>query len=144
MSIDWKRYPKVQFRPGAVPGLSARVSSREDLTSTAIRDLTRYYAVLEHSRPALSQGEWMLLFDVLNGTMLDEQIAPYLWAEVTDAYDEDRDLAEKWGVAVPSLIDKLRRMSFAEQMAVCDLVERFWALPSDMDHREQMERLGIG
>lgn len=138
--------PVVSFRVRLVPGLLSRANAdarTPELTSRAVTDLNDYYALLERSRPDLTEGEWLLLMDVLNGTYLDRQSAGYLWAEITDAYDANPSLSEKWGVAVPGLIDKLRWMSRTEQLAVADAVRRFWTIAPGLDSHEALRRLGL-
>lgn len=107
------------------------------LSETARRDLDRYYEMLARSLPKFSEEEAMLLADVLNGTMHMPYSVSLLWAEISDALREG--YAEKWSVDGPVLVEKLRKLTPFECMAVADAIERAWNSPtyqvSDMGDR---------
>ena len=100
-------------------------SQQEALMSeTARRDLERYYDMLPRSLPKFSMGEAMLLADVLNGTIHMPYSASLLWAEVSDALQDGYDA--KWGVDGSALVERLRKLTPFECMAIADAIERAW------------------
>lgn len=123
-----RREPPVQFRPGPLaPALDARGDNRNEV---AARDLGRYYAILSRTLETvtLSEAEWNLLRDALNGTYVDEWwTGNELAAEIADALADG--MGQKWGLDARDgarLIDTLRRLSAAETFAIIDAVERWW------------------
>jgi hypothetical protein len=106
----------------------------EDRSATHVlnRMASRYAVIIRHSLPRLSLGEWALIFDALNGTLLPGDaatpwMAGMLHAEIEDAIALDA-LAEKWDVTDPAaFVARLSGLSVAEEMAVFEATERFWA-----------------
>lgn len=91
------------------------------------RMATRYAAVCERHRPVLSRAEAMLICDALNGTWLsDAGSVAWIAAEIEDAIRLN-GLDQKWKVDGPDLLRRAATWSYAERLAVVDLVERFWA-----------------
>lgn len=129
------QYPRVQFRAGdLLPALLARTAedpvegyTEGALSQTAQRDLERYYALLKLSLPAFSEAEASLIVDALNGSMLESHSGHLLWAEIDDAVREG--LAEKWGVAGPALVERLRALPPFAQYAVWEAAEVWWNGP---------------
>lgn len=117
--------PLVSFRAPA--DLVAELSSRGDtLGSTALRDIRRYYDLLELTLSQLddvSEAEWNYLRDILNGTYVDVDTARMLWAEILDA---DPAVAERWGIDQRELAERVRALPIAARLAICDAVERWW------------------
>lgn len=106
--------------------LTPALSSRGDsLSATALRDLRRYYAAIDSAlrEVSLSEAEWNFLRDILNGSLLDETTAQYLWSEVADA---DPEFASKWGIDADDLAGRIRTMPLFSRLAICDAVERWW------------------
>jgi hypothetical protein len=106
----------------------------------------RYCEMVRRSMPALSQHEWMLIFDSLNGVVLSDsaQSVAGLWGGIEDSVNLD-GLDKKWQVDGPALINKLRILSYPEQVAITDTAERFWAQYSnkDIDYGEALKGLGV-
>lgn len=79
--------------------------------------------------PALSEPEWECLRDVLNGTAYDPSLArslPLILAsEVEDSGPDG--MAEKWGVDLAGLADRLRTLHPADAWAVWNQVRGWWA-----------------
>lgn len=145
-----QRWPRVAFRSGPLASaLRARAragdaATEPEISEIAKRDLGRYYETLGRSLPRqLTEGEWLLLMDVLNGTILEPATIPYVWAEIADALDGNPDLATKWDVAGHALVEKLRRMPYAELAAVADAVERFWLTAPHMDGHTALRAIGV-
>jgi hypothetical protein len=90
--------------------------------------VSRYDWVVTQAIPTLTRGEWMVFahansnaasLDWLDGGNLYWGLA---WANVADS----PELGEKWGVDLRTLIDRLRSMTLAEQLAMFEVLERFW------------------
>jgi hypothetical protein len=143
--------PNIVFR--AVGGLGADLSARtrdDDpparmLSETARRDLTRHYALLaaELTGVTLGLGEALFLCDMLNGTLVDDQLllVRHLHHEVEDA--EPDGLAGKWGVDGESLAKKVQGWTVGQRLAVVDAVERFWRIAESVDHDVALRRAGL-
>ncbi len=123
---DGNMYPRIQFRSSEILDRELAARSDESLSvhTVAKRDLERYYEMLQRSLPSFTQGEAMLLVDVLNGTLHLSYSMHLIWAEVSDALKEG--YAEKWEVDGTALVEKLRELTPFECMAVADAVERAW------------------
>lgn len=116
--------PMVALR--ASGALESELSSRGDsMNAVALRDLRRYYTSIEDTLCEfhLSEDEWRFLRDILNGTLLDERTAQYLWSEVEDA---DPETAEKWHVNQSDLVGRIRYAPAFTRLAIVDSVERWW------------------
>lgn len=93
------------------------------------RDMERYYEILKYGRQSLrdrlSTAEISAILDNLNGCWLTEPVSIRLiYANVADGLDDG--LAEKWKIAGPALVEKLKSLSFAESCALADAAERWW------------------
>lgn len=121
----------ITLGPDAMAGIDARLDREGGNRSGVIsRDLERYYEALRRARVALrgmfSQPEISLVADSLNGTLNAEASLLYMtWAGVADSIELD-GLDKKWKVNGPELVGKLRVISFAENAALVDAVERWW------------------
>lgn len=130
--------------------LAARTSveSQAARSQTAKRDLDRYYALLARSLPTFSQPEASILCDVANGTLFEPHTMMLLWANVADA--EQDGIAQKWQITAEqfaAFVARLRRLSYAECVAVVDACERAWHLMSvsepQMPLREVLVAVGL-
>lgn len=95
--------------------------------------VTRYGRIISAECPALSENEWMLICDMLNGTGLDADHretdpARYLWADIAEAGKLD-GLANKWGVDTDAMSARVRAMRPSEQIAIVEVAARFWTSP---------------
>lgn len=131
----------------------------------AARDLGRYYHALaaELARVRLSHDEATTVVAAARGWLVEPHTAGYLWVEVEDYL---RDQVEDRGIAeldrIPrldaagraALVARLRALSSAASLAVCDAVERYWgrvtesaprsalALPDD-SHAAMLRAVGL-
>lgn len=109
-------------------------------SQVAMRDLARYYHLLQIARHRLAQegvfspDEQALIIDALNGVLLGEHITT-LPANVEATISLD-GLAEKWGVDGAALMEKLRSLSPLELAAIADAVEMFWAAVARGEDRD--------
>ena len=105
----------------------------------AERDLDRYHDMLWRSLPKFSVGEAMLMCDALNGSINHAYSAPLLWAQISDSLEEGK--AEKWEVDGESLVERLRKLTPFECMAVIDAIERAWSGPYHVNSLEEKVRV---
>lgn len=112
----------VQFRSQFLEEALA-IRGQDSLGLAAQRAVERYLAIVHHSMPTLTLGEWCALCDCGNGTGWNVITIRHLWAEIADA----PELGPKWGINVESLSQRLRRMPYANLVAIVDAIERFWA-----------------
>ncbi|MCP5458759.1 MAG: hypothetical protein H6971_03890 [Gammaproteobacteria bacterium] len=83
----------------------------------------RYQEIVQRSRPLLTLAEWAWIIAALHHRPTDDG-APALaglWADIQDTLEETGESA----VDVPTLVGKLRNLSYPETVAVVDVVERF-------------------
>jgi hypothetical protein len=125
----------VGFRLGE---LQAQVQARQrgEAAPGAIvkRDLGRYYALLTDAKRtlffSLSEAEAL----VLALSDFDVAAVRYIWAEIEKEYRQHADDEEGRFHYLPTdfdpvpFIDRLRRFSVCQNMALLDAVERYWVL----------------
>lgn len=95
----------------------------------------RYLEAVRRATPRLTQGEWCLLWDSLNGVWMADNAGMYVMSVtqgVSDSITLD-GLDRKWSVDGSALVGKLAGMSYCELMAVVDSAERFWARDANAD-----------
>ena len=83
----------------------------------------RYMQAVSTCMPSLSEAEWSAVLDANNGVVLDAMGVQGLHFNIED----DEGLAKRWGIDGVALSARLAAMPFAEQMAVAEVVERYWA-----------------
>lgn len=78
--------------------------------------------------PALSENEWGLLRDVLNGTAYDPSLARSLPLILASGIEDSGldGMAAKWGVDLAGLADRLRALHPADAWAVWNQVRGWW------------------
>lgn len=91
----------------------------------------RYLAIVAKHTPVMTRGEWSAVCDVINGAFLDARGIDLCWASVADSGPDG--IGEKWGVDVDALANRIRAMSLAERVAMCECVERFWSMCVEPD-----------
>lgn len=62
---------------------------------------------------------------MLNGTIVDANTAGLLWASAEDACALD-GLDKKWPVDGKAFVEKLKKLSYVQSLALADAAERFW------------------
>lgn len=101
--------------------------------------IERYDTLLDRVRPELlSRSEWMAICDALNGCWLRGPDWMSIHGIGLQIHDSDRldGLGRKWKIDAQALSRRLHEMSDAEQLAVVDTVERFWAAHSRGEQAE--------
>jgi hypothetical protein len=111
------------------PDIAAAMQARGDNLSGAIsQHLGRYLEALRRARaeikPQFDGRELAMLCDVCNGTLFEAHAIPLLYAEIEDSLSDG--YAAKWEVDGPALVSKLRGLSYIQQAAIVDAVERWW------------------
>lgn len=100
--------------------------ARGDRSSVLQRIIGRYAETVRRSTPTLTVDEWKLLCDAMNGTLHESAVSiAAVWQEIEDTILLDA-IDAKWGVEGPALVKKLKRLDYAGQVAVVDVVERYW------------------
>jgi hypothetical protein len=99
-------------------------------SATISRHLERYFSTLARARRELRQmfsdGEAMLIVDVLNGVAFWDTFGIYMVAhEVADGIALD-GLDKKWGIDKQELMTKLARLNDAQALALVDSVTMWW------------------
>lgn len=99
-------------------------------SATISRLLERYFSLLRRARGDLrhmfSDGEIMLIVDVLNGVAFFDTFGIYLIVhEVADGIEMDR-LDQKWQVDGPALVAKLKGLNDAQTLAIVEGVTMWW------------------
>lgn len=103
---------------GGGRGLSHRLSQMAD----------RYAEILRRSPPpALSDAEMNAVRDALNGTLHEPAalIRGSIWMGVEDCLLDG--LAEKWAIDGGALVERLKAMTFAQEVALVETVEAWWS-----------------
>lgn len=84
--------------------------------------------------PTLTEPEWHLIFDAMNGTWTQDSaqlLSGAVLANVADAIHLD-GLDKKWLVDGPALVAKLTWMDYPAQVALVDACERFWEFAGNL------------
>lgn len=100
----------------------------------------RYADIVRRDCPMLTEAEWCAICDALNGYWMDAGDTlgvRFAWAELLDC----EGLGEKWGVDVPTLAARLRESGAGAQVAVAEVVQRFWQ-HADLPRRDALHRAG--
>lgn len=100
----------------------------EDASTVSLRDLKRYYALLNYHLLELTftANEASLVCEALKDYRFedDSEQARTIWKRVDAAIQRDH-LDQKWSVN-STFIPKLRALSHLQAIALVDAVERYW------------------
>lgn len=123
VTLDPKVLAEIDWR-------TERITGEGNRSAIISRHLSRYFSLLARARrelrALLSDGETMLIVDVLNGVGFWDTISVYLVAhEVADGISLDR-LDRKWNVDGKALVDKLANLNDAQHLALVDSVTMWW------------------
>lgn len=110
----------------------------EDNRSARINAVADAYRIfVADNTPAFTEGEWMALIDVVNGSWVGDIANLRLtWASMADAGEDG--IGEKWGIDTDAFAKVLRRMSDSAWLATREIIARFWnaqdgsTLPADL------------
>lgn len=103
----------------------------DSLSGSINRIADRYHEVVRRSRVDLLPAELDAVRDALNGWLAEPAatIAGGPALEVEDALQDG--LAERHGIDGPELVAKLRALTYPQEVALVDAVERYWRTVSD-------------
>lgn len=118
------------------------IGKSENLSGRLNSICSRYGAIIAKDCPALAVNQWMMICDILNGTVLDADNrdadpARFLWADISESGKLD-GMAEKWEIDTEALSQQVRELPYSSQCAIIEVAARFWAdcetdYPSDKD-----------
>lgn len=125
------------------PNLSARVATLAQAMADACNAfaiplddahalraaLLRHRAILAESVPDLTENEWALLCDILNGSdrsAWNTETDPARLLALSVANSAPDGSGEKWGVNLPTLAARLDALDYPAQCAIIDVIDRFW------------------
>jgi len=105
-----------------------------EITSGRVNQaLDRYAEILRRERVEglFSTQEWSALRDMLNGVISEPagMIAGSLAQGWADSLLDG--IAEKWGVDGAGVLDRLRSLTFAQEVAVIEAAQAWWRSQSD-------------
>ena len=66
------------------------------------------------------------------------QTTAFMWANVADS----GGIGEKWGIDAERLVVKMRNLTYAETVAVAEVVQRFWSDCSKTDNEKWLAECG--
>ena len=100
----------------------------------------RYGEVVARECPEFSLGEWCAICDANNGTILDDMpsTTAFMWANVADS----EGIGEKWGIDAEKLVAKMRKLGYAQTVAVAEVVQRFWSDCTRFDNEKWLAECG--
>lgn len=115
-------------KQGIYFGDAAETLLGEISSKTVNRALDRYAEIMRRERveKLFSDAEWSALRDMLNGTILEP--AGMIRGSLAQGWDDSIEdgIAEKWGVDPASMADKLRALTYPQEVAVIHSVEQWW------------------
>ena len=136
------RTVSIYLRPALETELEARGDNRNHVIH---RDLERLYTLyrLALREVKLTLPECWFLVDMLNGSLMDANTAGLLWASAEDACALD-GLDKKWQVDGKAFVEKLKKLSDTQALALVDAAERFWqANTGSMDDEDIRRFFGV-
>lgn len=98
----------------------------------------RYAEMLRRtSLPDMSEAEWSLLRDALNGVVHEPAaMIAHLAHGVADAIRLD-GLDRKWGVDGAALVAKLEALDYAQEVRLLEDIEAWWSYQGEQDAAAQ-------
>lgn len=102
------------------------IGDNENVSGRINSIIVRYGTIMEKDCPELTESEWMMICDILNGTdHRDADPARFLWADISESGKLD-GMAEKWEIDTEALSQRVRDMEYTQQVAIIEIVHRFW------------------
>lgn len=92
--------------------------------------LIRYENIMEQDCPELSVKEWMMICNMLNGTLLDTDYreadpARFLWADISESGRLD-EMRPEWKIDTEDLSQRVRAMNHCQLYAILEVAYKFW------------------
>lgn len=100
-----------------------------------------YIDLVRDAMPTLTRAEWCAVMDATNGLFIMPGEASgrrFIWAEIADF----EGLGEKWGIDQVALYSRVREMSQAQLVALCEASRTFWMFP-ERDTNEALKLSGV-
>lgn len=123
---------------------AALLERGEDTSTIELRDLKRYYALLNYHllELTLHSSEVNLICEALKDYRVedDSEQARVIWKQVDAAIQRDR-LDQKWRVDGSAFIRKLQALTHLQLIALVDAVERCWVREKSNPLEPQETRL---
>lgn len=120
----------------------------ENLSGRLNNIIIRYGGIVSAETPTLALAEWQMICDMLNSTIIDTDHrdtdpARFLWSDIAESGKLD-GLAEKWEINTESLSQRVRAMSYAQTVAILEVVAKFWRSPklNDMEMTNLLNECG--
>ena len=94
------------------------INEGDNLSGRINSIIVHYGEITAKDCPALSEGEWMAICDILNSTWREtesaqQDIARYLWAEIEDSIEDG--INDKWRIDAHDLSQRVKSMPYAQQ-----------------------------
>jgi hypothetical protein len=122
---------------------AALLERGEDIRTIELRDLKRYYALLNYHllELTLPASEVNLVCEALKNYRIedDSEKARVIWKQV-DAAIQREQLDQKWGVDGKVFIHKLQALNHLQFVALVDAVERYWVREKSNPHESRETR----
>ena len=123
---------------------TALLQRGEDANTIELRDLKRYYALLNYHliEIYLTQGECQLVCEALKDYRIedDPDRARTIWKQVHTAVVRDK-LDRKWNVNRETFRSKIQDLHHLQAVALVDAVERYWVRTKSQPQESLQARL---
>lgn len=123
---------------------AALLQRGEDTNAIELRDLKRYYALLNYHliEIYLTQGECQLVCEALKDYRIedDPDRARTIWKQVHAAVLRD-NLDRKWNVNREKFHSKIQDLNQLQAVALVDAVERYWVRAQSQPQESLQARL---
>ena len=123
---------------------SALLQRGEDANTIELRDLKRYYALLNYHliELYLNQGECQLICEALKDYRIedDPEQARTIWKQIHAAIVRD-NLDRKWNVDRETFHSKIQGLNHSQAFALVDAVERYWVRAKSQPQESLQARL---
>jgi hypothetical protein len=108
---------------------AALLQRGQDASAVGLRDLKRYYALLNHHllETSWTENEAQLICEALRDYQFEDDLeqARMIWKQVHTAVRQDH-LDQKWNVNRETFHTKIQALNHLEAVALVDAVERYW------------------
>jgi hypothetical protein len=128
------------YLPDEVQAVFGPLGEDDSLSGRLATIVLRYAEALKRSCPTLTVAEWSAIVDACNGLFMgsDAGAPAFIWAEIADA----DGIGEKWGIDQEGLAQRLRKLPYAAQVAVAEVVEQFWRGNKEGDRETRLREAG--
>lgn len=126
-----KKRQNVYFGEALAKFISERVGEGTKPSVSGVLDAAaeRYQEMLRRYTPeTLGAHEWLCVWEALQGLAKSGKVTipPQALPSAIEDVLEQSDIADKWGIFIAALVEKLRALDWCQRLAVIDAAERFW------------------